>query len=317
MSTPTQPGRRAWLVVAPVIAAAVLAGLAGFQIGRQDQPPAAAAPKAAAATAGAPLIGIASLDSEPYVRAVRDSGGVPVVLPNTDGDTQRIEEYLQRLDGLLLPGGADIPPSEYGEEAHESVNPLSDERFRFEKVLATAWIERTDKPLLGICLGSQWINVASGGSLVQDIPSTFGSNHRGVKHQVTLVPDSKLSAIFGATEFEVNSLHHQAVKDVGRHLRVVARAPDGVVEATESTDPNRFLIGVQWHPEKLMPDNTQQARLIKAFIEAAKEGRNAATTRAPCLETVPMRHSVIFPSRAVRLSGSPGQPMPSSCRSPS
>jgi putative glutamine amidotransferase len=273
--SPTSPsGRHVWPVFAIVVAAALLAGLAGFQIGRKNQPPAAAAPRAAEAAAGAPLIGIASLDSEPYVRAIRDSGGVPVVLPNTDGDTQRIEEYLQRLDGLLLPGGADIPPSEYGEEAHESVRLLSDERFRFEKALTTAWIERTNKPLLGICLGSQWINVASGGSLVQDIPSTVGSNHRGVNHPVTLTPDSKLSAIFGTTELEVNSLHHQSVKDVGRHLRVVARAPDGVVEATESTDPNRFLIGVQWHPEKLMPDNTQQARLIKAFIEAAKEKRN-------------------------------------------
>ncbi|MDC0314592.1 gamma-glutamyl-gamma-aminobutyrate hydrolase family protein, partial [bacterium] len=172
--------------------------------------------------------------------------------------------------GLLMPGGADIPPSEYGEEPHETVKILADDRFLFEKALSKAWIEKTDKPMLGICLGSQWINVASGGSLVQDIPTTFGVNHRDVTHGVTLEADSRLSKIFdGDTEFEVNSLHHQAVKDIGNNLRVVAKSPEGVVEATETTDPNRFLIGVQWHPEKLFADDERQRKLIKAFVDAA------------------------------------------------
>ena len=87
-----------------------------------------------------------------------------------------------------MPGGADIPPAEYGEEAHETVEPLDEDRFRFEKALVHAWIEKTDKPLLGICLGSQWINVASGGSLVQDIPSEFNVNHRDTTHPITINP---------------------------------------------------------------------------------------------------------------------------------
>lgn len=246
----------------------LIAGILGFEVGRLSD--------SVGTGSDAPLIGIASLTSDNYVRAIRDSGGIPVILPNTDGSVEKIEEYLERLDGLLLPGGADIPPSEYGEETHETVKLLDDERFLFEKAISTAWIERSDKPMLGICLGSQWINVASGGSLVQDIPSELGTIHRDpenpVTHPVTLEPDSRLAEIFGDTSFDVNSLHHQAVdaeNGLGRNLRVAARAPDGVVEATETTDPDRFLIGVQWHPEKLMPEDQRQAKLLKAFVEAA------------------------------------------------
>lgn len=251
----------------------LVAGIIGFEVGRLTDEPAVRG-------GDAPLIGIASLTSDTYIRAVRESGGIPVVLPNTDGSVEKIDEYLERLDGLILPGGADIPPSEYGEETHETVNLLDDERFQFEKAISTAWIEKSDKPLLGICLGSQWINVASGGSLVQDIPSELGAIHRDpenpITHAVSLEPDSMLADIFGETEFDVNSMHHQAVDEeegLGRNLRVVARAPDGVVEATESTDPDRFLIGVQWHPEKLMPEDARQAKLLKAFVEAAAEAR--------------------------------------------
>ncbi len=258
-----QPTRRTLIASALV----GVAGFFGFQLGQEHSGP------ASSDATDAPLIGIASLTSDSYVRAVRESGGIPIILPNTDGSTEKVAAYLELLDGLLMPGGADIPPSEYGEEPHETVKLLDDDRFLFEKAISKAWIEQTDKPLLGICLGSQWVNVASGGSLVQDIPSALGVNHRDVNHEVILEPDSRLSQIFGDTTFEVNSLHHQAVKDIGNGLRVVARCPDGVIEATESTDPNRFLIGVQWHPEKLMPDDKRQAKLLKAFVEAAKEAR--------------------------------------------
>ncbi len=254
------PSTRRRLILSTLILAS---GVAGFFIGRisPDVRP-VPSPKA-------PLIGIASLTSETYIRAVRESGGIPVVLPNTDGNLEHIDEYLSLLDGLLLPGGADIPPSEYGEEAHETVELLDDNRFQFEKKLCKAWIEETDKPLLGICLGSQWINVTSGGSLVQDIPSEFGVVHRDTSHPILIEPDSRLSRIFGKTEVEVNSMHHQAVRRIGSNLRIVAKSPDGIVEATETTDPDRFLIGVQWHPEKLMPDDALQAKLLKAFVEAS------------------------------------------------
>lgn len=242
----------------------LLTAVAGFAIGCTSL-------KAQETRARKPLIGIASLTADTYSRAIRASGGIPVVLPNADGDTNNVAEYLELLDGLLMPGGADIPPSEWGEKPHPTTRLLDRDRYLFEKAMISAWIQETDKPLLGICLGSQWVNVAHGGSLVQDIPSEFGVIHKGTNHMVTLVPDSRLSRIFGKTEFEVNSLHHQAVRKVGKGLRVVARAPDGIVEATETTDPNRFLIGVQWHPEKLMPENKLQAKLLEAFVKAAAQ----------------------------------------------
>jgi putative glutamine amidotransferase len=254
--------RRQWLTVV----VALLSGGLGLWGGRL-------LPDANSITSPrAPLIGIASVDGESYVRAIREAGGIPVILPDHAGDRTEISGYLERLDGLLLPGGADIPPSEYEEAVHPTVEPLDPDRFGFEKILGKAWIEKTNKPLLGICLGSQWINVFQGGSLVQDIPSEKGGNHRGTTHMVKLEPGTRLHAIFHDGEFEVNSWHHQAVDGIGEGLRVAARSPDGVIEATETTDPERFLIGVQWHPEKMLPDE-RQARLLRAFVEAAAEAR--------------------------------------------
>jgi putative glutamine amidotransferase len=221
------------------------------------------------AGADRPLIGVASVASDDLVRSLRDCGAVPVVLPAVDAGNGAIDSYLKRLDALLLPGGADIPPAEYGARPHPTVKPLDDDRYAFEKALGKAWIERTDKPLLGICLGGQWINVLCGGSLVQDIPSQLGSNHRGVTHPVTIKPESRLAAILGARKLEVNSSHHQAVLRLGKGLRAVAHSPDGVIEAIETTHPKRFLLGVQWHPERLVATDPLQRKLIRALVEAA------------------------------------------------
>jgi putative glutamine amidotransferase len=260
---------RHWLTFAAVFAAAWLGFLAG---NRHTEAPPSLAP-APAVERKAPLIGIASVNGDAYVRAVRQAGGIPVILPNHDHDPAAIAGYLERLDGLLMPGGADIPPAEYGESPDPTIELLDDNRLNFEKALGKAWIEQTRKPLLGICLGSQWINVLHGGSLVQDIPTEIGGNHRGTTHLVKLEPGTRLHAIFGESEFEVNSWHHQAVDKagLGKDLMIAARSPDGVIEATETTDPQRFLIGVQWHPEKLMPGDQRQAKLLKAFVEAAAD----------------------------------------------
>jgi putative glutamine amidotransferase len=254
-----------------LVAIAVIASVClGFLIGQYPCDDAVPTSRSVASSKSeAPLIGIASLTSDTYVLAIRQAGGIPIVLPNGDGSPNEVAEYLELLDGLVMPGGADIPPSEWGEEPHPTTKLLAEDRYLFEQALISSWIERTDKPLLGICLGSQWVNVAHGGSLVQDIPSEFGVNHRGITHQVTLEPNSRLSEIFGQTEFEVNSLHHQAVGRIGDGLRVAARSPDGVIEATETTDPDRFVIGVQWHPEKMVPENRLQAKLLEAFIQAS------------------------------------------------
>lgn len=254
--------RRLWILALGGIAMA----WGGFEAGRRHLP---------APVPGPPVIGIASIGGDAYVRAVRAAGGVPVILPNTDASPEAIDRYLVILDALLLPGGADIPPSEYGETPHPTVEILDDRRLEFEKRLGQAWIGRTRKPLLGICLGSQWINVLHGGSLIQDIPSETGANHRGTRHPVAIEPGSRLAGIFGESGFEVNSWHHQAVRALGRGLRISARSPDGTVEATETTDPSRFLIGVQWHPEKMLPDDPRQAKLLRAFVEAAARHKSA------------------------------------------
>lgn len=254
------------LTLGVIVATACWISYQAGQTSNKEQPQAATP----ASEPRKPLVGIASGPSpDNYVRAIREAGAIPVLLPNTDGSATAIDEYLVRLDALLLCGGPDIPPSEWKEEPHATTKVLDDDRYLFEKALATAWVKKTKKPLLGICLGSQWINVVHGGSLIQDIPSEFNVNHRDTTHAVTLEADSKLAGIFGETHFEVNSLHHQAVRKVGEGLRIVAKSPEGIVEATETTDPSRFLIGVQWHPEKLLPADLRQGKLIKAFIDAA------------------------------------------------
>jgi putative glutamine amidotransferase len=244
--------RRAFLTFTSILAAIGL----GFFFGQNAKlNPIRASRPIAEKKFNAPLIGIASLTNDSYVLAVKEAGGVPIVLPNGDGSSDKIAEYLDLLDGLIMPGGADIPPSEWGEEPHPTTQILEENRYLFEKELITTWIKKTNKPLLGICLGSQWINVAHGGSLIQDIPSEFGVNHRGVTHQVTLESSSRLCEIFGETKLLVNSFHHQAVGRLGEGLKLVAKSPNGIVEATETTDPDRFLIGVQWHPEKMAPND--------------------------------------------------------------
>ena len=244
--------RRAFLTFTSILAAIGL----GFFFGQNAKlNPIRASRPIAEKKFNAQLIGIASLTNDSYVLAVKEAGGVPIVLPNGDGSSDKIAEYLDLLDGLIMPGGADIPPSEWGEEPHPTTQILEENRYLFEKELITTWIKKTNKPLLGICLGSQWINVVHGGSLIQDIPSEFGVNHRGVTHQVTLESSSRLCEIFGETKLLVNSFHHQAVGRLGEGLKLVAKSPNGIVEATETTDPDRFLIGVQWHPEKMAPND--------------------------------------------------------------
>jgi len=200
-----------------------------------------------------------------YIRAVVDNGGIPLVLP-TITDHEIIGQYVRRLDGIVLVGGDDIPPSAYNEQPHETVKVLPMQRYNFEKELIPLWLN-SGKPILGVCLGMQFTNVVSGGSLVQDIPSQVGTtvNHREY-HQVKIDADSSLAKILGATEASVYSNHHQAVKEVGGNLKVIARSEDGVVEAMERIDGG-FGLFIQWHPEQaenLEHRNAIYGALIKA-----------------------------------------------------
>jgi len=205
-----------------------------------------------------PLIGITSVYSAnnksgtttvdfAYIKAVTETGGAPLILPTISED-QILQQYVDQLDGLVLVGGDDIPPSAYGQQPHETVKIMPTQRYNFEKNLISLWWAR-GKPLLGICLGMQFTNVVSGGSLIQDIPSQVGTKvkHRGY-HNVKIEPKSSLAKILGSDQAYVYSNHHQAVKDLGRNLKIIARSEDGVAEAMERTD-GKFGLFVQWHPE--------------------------------------------------------------------
>jgi putative glutamine amidotransferase len=205
-----------------------------------------------------------------YVEAVADNGGVPLVLP-TISDEEIIQQYIRQLDGLVLVGGDDVPPSAYNEQPHETVKVLPMQRYNFERRLITSWI-KSGKPVLGVCLGMQFTNVVSGGSLIQDIPSQIGTkvNHREY-HQVKINPGSSLAKILNATEASVFSNHHQAVKETGKNLKVVAHSEDGVIEAMERIDGG-FGLFVQWHPEET--DNAEHRNAIYGALIKACAGRN-------------------------------------------
>ncbi len=206
-----------------------------------------------------------------YVEAVAENGGAPVILPTITGE-EILRRYVQELDGLVLVGGADIPPSAYGQQPHETVKVMPSQRYNFDRKLIALWLEQ-GKPILGVCLGMQFANVVSGGTLIQDIPSQVGTKvaHRRKYHRVRIERSSSLAKILGASEAYVYSNHHQAVKDVGKSLKVIAHSDDGVIEALERTDGG-FGLFVQWHPEQM--DDAKHRNAIYGALVRACAARN-------------------------------------------
>ncbi len=175
-------------------------------------------------------------------------------------DASGADSLIERVDGLVLTGGADVNPAQYGEEPHRMLGPVSDIRDGWEVALIRA-AQRRGIPVLAICRGAQLLNVALGGTLLQDLPSQHPSeiNHdpdrprNSRTHPVELPSESRLTRAIGETRVTVNSVHHQAIDRVADNLRVVAVAPDGVIEAVESAaDSPWWCVGVQWHPEDLV-----------------------------------------------------------------
>lgn len=213
--------------------------------------------------------------NQSYVRVLTAAGCTPVLIPLLDDDG-RLRIIYERLDGIVFPGGADVAPREYGEEPIDGLIDVQPERDRTELTLAR-WAFDDDMPTLGICRGQQLLNVALGGTLYQDLiaQGVTTVEHSGVDgrprdrlvHRVRLDPDSRLAQLIDETSMDVNSLHHQAVKNVAPALRVTGTADDGVIEAVESAD-RRFWIAVQWHPEEL-PDVPWARRLFAGFVRAA------------------------------------------------
>ena len=212
-----------------------------------------------------------------YLDAVIWAGGLPLMIP-TVADTSAIGEYAGRIQGILLPGSpTDVDPAIYGEEPHPKLGQRYPERDATDLTL----LDIADKrrvPLLGICFGIQSLNVHRGGTLVQDIPSVIpqaqahekkAGESTPARHPVGLERGSLLASLAERDEVEVNSYHHQSIDRPGRDLRVAARAPDGVVEAVEDTT-GRFIIGVQWHPERGWREDVLSQALFKRFVEEAR-----------------------------------------------
>jgi gamma-glutamyl-gamma-aminobutyrate hydrolase PuuD len=203
-----------------------------------------------------------------YVRAVEQAGGRPLLVPPSD---DAIEETLDVLDGLVFSGGSDLDPSLYAQEAHPETNGIVAPRDSGELPLLQAALAR-DLPVLAICRGSQVLNVARGGDLVQHLPDTVGHDgHKVVAgtfsdHDVTIEPQSALGALLG-DRAPVKSHHHQGIGRLGDGLRAVAWAEDGSTEAVEDPDA-RFAVGVLWHPEA-----GEDARLFEQLVAAARAYR--------------------------------------------
>ncbi|HYI98873.1 MAG TPA: gamma-glutamyl-gamma-aminobutyrate hydrolase family protein [Thermoleophilaceae bacterium] len=215
---------------------------------------------------------LVALTPRSYVAAVQLAGGMPLVLPPDDDVAETPDPLLDKIDGLILAGGADIDPNSYGATPHERTGDTVPERDRFELALAHAALER-GIPLLGICRGGQMLNVACGGTLLQHLPDVVG--HDGhletpgmfSTHEVELEPGSLAARAAGAERVTVMSHHHQAVDELGEGLRVTGRSvPDSVTEAVES-DGHDFALGVLWHPEA-----DERSEIVGALVGAARAG---------------------------------------------
>jgi len=216
--------------------------------------------------------------NESYIRAVQAAGGLPVIIPPVLKEDE-LHELFRRLDGLLLSGGGDIDPALFDQARHPSTRGVSEERDCAELALVR-WALAEDKPLLAICRGIQVMNVATGGTLVQDISAqipdatahSFSDDtpRDHIAHTVTVEADTRLAHILGKTTVATNSWHHQSCQAPGQGIVYTAWAPDGVVEGVEAPD-HRFAIGVQWHPEEMFHERTDMLTLFRALVEASEK----------------------------------------------
>ena len=239
-----------------------------------------------------PLIGItaglrkvkASVGLEPahtvwpaYADMVREAGGIPVaVLP---GDPTEAGALLERLDGILFSGGGDVDPNRYGGEVLPRVYGIDAARDEYEIALARA-AAKTHFPTLCICRGMQVMNVAMGGTLIEDLQDDDPEHlqhwvdgeeqAQTVQHEVEVEPGSTMAKALGSDRVLVNSIHHQAIRTPGTGLVVTGTSPDGVIEALEPEDAEWPMWAVQWHPELLGATDVPSVRLFKALIDAAR-----------------------------------------------
>ena len=228
--------------------------------------------------------------SQRYVRALTAAGALPWMIPLVSEDADTLRGIYEQLDGIFLPGGADIDPGSYGEDRHPRCDTSDPPRDAVELALVR-WAMADRKPVLGVCRGLQLVNLAAGGTLYQDLAEQMPGSIKHdyfpfagryprdyLAHEVRVAESTRLADIFGAGVLKVNSMHHQGVRRLGDRLTVSAVAPDGLVEGIESADGS-YLVGVQWHPEVLIDNSPATRRLFASFIDAAtdyREQRRAA-----------------------------------------
>lgn len=210
-------------------------------------------------------------------QAIQRAGGLPVLVPANLHEST-LHDIYARLDGVLLPGGGDVSPTNYGMDDHPTLTNVDDTRDFAELKLAQ-WAVEDDRPVFGICRGIQVLNVALGGTLTIDIPSMLPTTlahdiprnqpRNTLMHTVNVQPQTRLAQILGGTQFIVNSLHHQALQQIPEHAVPTAYSPDGIIEAIE-VPSKHFVLGVQWHPEDLTADEDMQ-RLFVAFVDACRQ----------------------------------------------
>jgi putative glutamine amidotransferase len=230
-----------------------------------------------------------------YVNAISKAGGIALLVPPMSA--AELAQVLPNLDGMMMIGGADYPPSSYGQKAEEKTSIMAPARSQFDMLVVRTVLAQPPMPYLGICAGSQVLNIGSGGELIQDIPTAKPESkvtHSGKNgwqgnaagsHVVTLSPGSKLAGIYSAKAdetgkplaFAVPTSHHQCVSKLGKGLQVAATTDDGVTEAIELPG-DRFVVGVQWHPERDFENNSV---LFAELIKQAKAYRALKAKTTP------------------------------------
>jgi putative glutamine amidotransferase len=214
--------------------------------------------------------------TDPYINAVRLAGGIPILIPHSAEEAE-LQSLVNRLDALILPGGEDVDPQEYGDLQIPECGRIDRSRDQLELSIVRIAIENR-LPLLAICRGHQVLNVALGGTLWQDLTAQVPDSQphacqhyekvNRLAHKVELVSGSQLQTILGAIVIGTNSSHHQAIRLLAPGLVVTGRSPDGVVEAVEMPE-HPFVVGLQWHPERMLQQHPRMLRPFEALVEAA------------------------------------------------
>lgn len=214
-----------------------------------------------------------------YSSAIERSGGTPIIIPYTESE-DTLNEYVRLCDGVLFSGGCDIEPERFGEKTKETCGNIQ----KYRDALEFAFFKKAfelKKPIMAICRGIQVVNVALGGTLYQDIPTEIPSEipHRqkearsSPSHDVKIISDTPLMELIGKERMTANSFHHQAIKALGESLEVMALADDGIIEAVYYNGEN-YILGYQWHPERLCEINSDNKALFDNFINACKGNGN-------------------------------------------